>query len=104
MDIEKVLFEYGILNKKMNKINERIEYLIDLCRDIERNIQIFRYFDYNKTSEKELSIDQWADEVSEDIYDDTYELLDLIKEKKKLKRKIYYRKSLIIKYSINLSE
>lgn len=109
MDINKNLLEYGKLKIELKEINLKIKKIIELeCIDLdekEEKIQLFRYFESNKhrePMERFLDIEEWSEELEEEIKPISYELLELIKKRTVIKYKLGYKKMVITKYAIKL--
>lgn len=111
MDLTKTLIIYGELKVREKEINKRIKEIVNIYYDDEidkQDIQLFRYFNFNKQDleerEEPFTLEQWAREFNEEIDPETYELFDLIKERKIVRYKLGYRKMVITKFAIKLRE
>lgn len=111
MDINKTLIAYGQLKLREQELNAEISkivnfYYTDGDAEEKEDIQLFRYFAFNKQDleigDQSLELEEWAEEIDEEIDPETYTLLKLINERKLVKYKMGYRKMVVTKYAIKL--
>lgn len=102
MNIDKNLIEYGELNLELEEVNTDINEIIQNYRADGMSVQLFDYIDFDKNSYNKISLEKWASSRKEPVHDLTYILLNLVKQKKKLKQKINYRNRNIINYGIGM--
>ena len=103
MDINKNLIEYSKLNLQLKEINESIYEIFDFYKENLVEVQLFKYFKYNKENWTNLTLEQWGKEENQIIDKLSYELLELFKQKRNIKQRINYRKRNIINYGIELA-
>lgn len=110
MSFDETLIEYGRLKLEEQEINLKIGKEVKRqhfnVKEDGEQIQLFRYFDFNKNDleygDRQLELEEWAEEIEEELKQETYDLLELIKERRIIRFDLSYSKGKITKRAIKM--